>query len=101
MKRNPPKNPFDDATRSLFMFNYKCFNCGRSDLGLELDHVIGRGSKSPYNACPLCIPCHKVKTRGNRTIQLQWVKDFLDSEGYQQNKKDIEFLTKYKKHYEK
>lgn len=51
-------NPFPASVRLRYLYVYACFKCGRSGLGLELHHIVGRGSASPLNACPLCPACH-------------------------------------------
>lgn len=46
----------------MYLYVYWCFNCDRSDRGLELHHIFGRISASALNACPLCNVCHgKIK----------------------------------------
>lgn len=52
------KNPFSDKTRNLFLDIYACMDCGRSDQFLELHHITGRDSNSPFNAIALCKVCH-------------------------------------------
>jgi len=87
------KNPFSESTRSLFIFVKNCSRCG-SNQSVELDHIEGRISNSPYNASPLCRECHMNKVskgwRG-RKEQRQWTRDFLDKQDYKETKKDIEF----------
>ena len=52
------RNPFSQETRLLFLYIYACFDCGRSDRGLELHHITGRNSSAKENAIVLCIECH-------------------------------------------
>jgi len=54
------KNPFTEETRNLYLYQYSCQCCGRSDRGLELHHIKGRSSNSKLNAIVLCLDCHKI-----------------------------------------
>ena len=99
MKSKLPANPFPDKVRALFLFDAKCFRCGRSQ-NVELDHITGRGSNNPYNACPLCRMCHIGKNSTYIGWQLRMIREFLNEQGYKPTKKDLEFLSKYKKYYD-
>jgi len=84
MRNEPPKNPFSDEVRSLFLFETSCWKCGRSDVGLELDHIWGRKSNSAYNAFLICRICHTNKgTHDFRKWQSFKIKAFLKKEGYE------------------
>ena len=76
------KNPFSQNTRLLFLYCFSCFNCGRSDRGLELHHITGRNDNKPTNAIPLCPECHShanhSKTEEERYKIL--TKQFLDAQ---------------------
>lgn len=52
------KNPFPPSVRNWFLYTYACMDCGQSDRGLEIHHIVGRSSASALNAIPLCIECH-------------------------------------------
>jgi len=55
-------NPFSVDTRLLFDDIFWCYLCGEngSDCGgLELNHITGRDSASPFNASVLCKCCHE------------------------------------------
>jgi len=74
------RNPFPEETRLLFLYVYACFNCKRSDQGLELHHITGRNDNSPTNAFPICRVCH-VKVKHNdeehkkyKAITKQWLE---------------------------
>ena len=54
------RNPFTTATRELFRdVQWECWECGTNGGGaMELHHIVGRSSNSPFNAAPLCLECH-------------------------------------------
>lgn len=55
------RNSFTNETRLLFIDAWFCFKCGKNQ-EIELHHIIGRDSNSPYNAIPLCHNCHEAVT---------------------------------------
>lgn len=58
------KNKFTTETRYLFFdIQYICIECKRNGQdcgGVELHHILGRVSASPFNACVLCKECHST-----------------------------------------
>jgi len=97
-------NPFSDATRRLFTYNYSCFYCGQNgwDAG---HHILGRVSNSPLNFSPIHnIKCHIGNGRLDgfdvRSTLLRKTLSFLQDEGYILTKEDKEFMEKYKQYYE-
>lgn len=90
-------NPFSDDTRLLFLYVYSCFLCGRSDRGLELHHIIGRGSSSPLNACPLCIECHSHigHSVAEQRKLLHRTAVFLEDQNYELTKEDEIFAIQW------
>ena len=93
-------NPFSQDTKLLYLYCYACFDCGRSDRGLEIHHIVGRSSKSPLNAFPICKHCHN-KCNHNDKEEGKYLKialKFLLRESYKLTEEDIEF---YNKHYGK
>lgn len=95
------RNPFSDATRELFWeVRYRCFGCGGNGQdcgGMELHHIFGRVSASPYNAAPLCKRCHgKVgHTDPEQQTLLQATKRYLKQIWYAATTDDKAFLEKY------
>lgn len=77
------KNSFSDSTRALFMDCYACFKCG-SNQNLELHHIFGRISNSPFNAAPVCRNCHDkiLHTFEERFPLLRTNMRFLFQAGY-------------------
>lgn len=73
------RNPFSEETRLLFLYVYACFDCGRSDRGVELHHITGRNDNSPTNAFPICRVCHvKVKHNDEEHKKYKQItKDYL------------------------
>lgn len=73
------RNPFSEETRLIFLYVYYCFDCGRSDQGLELHHITGRNDNSKENAFPICRVCHaKVKHTAEEHERYKAItKDFL------------------------
>lgn len=59
------KHPFLQETRLLYLYEYGCKNCDRSNDGLELHHLLGRISSSPFNAMLLCRTCHDKVTQND------------------------------------
>lgn len=104
-------NDFTPQTRELFDSGgyVRCWECGKNNADC-LHHILGRVSNSPYNSAPLNnFQCHQPEGRkGLGALSSQDVikkyltktKKFLDSIGYSPNKKDLEFLEKYKKYYD-
>lgn len=107
------KNDFTEQTRYLFDFGGFSYDWedGRNDADC-LHHILGRVSNSPYNACPLNnfrthqpegrmqLKLGAITSQENISKYLTKTKTYLDMYGYQPNKKDLEFLSKYKKYYE-
>lgn len=97
------KNPFSQKTRWLFhSVRFKCFKCGSNGTnrgGMELHHIFGRVSKSPYNAAPLDHTCHEHILHNDQEQQdlLKKTKKYLDSVGYKPTEDDLEFLQKHEK----
>lgn len=105
LKNHGLKNPFSEQTRWLFLqekgYIY-CWECGRSDLGAEPHHILGRVSSSPFNAAPLCSLCHgnvSIDKQGKIRKYLKKTKDYLFKIQYFVTKKDKEFLEKYARNY--
>jgi|14BtaG_2_1085337.scaffolds.fasta_scaffold73995_3 hypothetical protein len=87
------KNPFKDVVRNLYLYQYNCQDCGRSDRGLELHHIIGRKSNSKLNAIVLCLDCHKKcgHSREEEKKYAQITIRFHLREKNKLEKEDIEF----------
>lgn len=89
------KNPFSQKTRHLYLYEYGCWICGRSDKGLELHHIFGRVSSSPYNGALLCIECHGHM--GHDDIEqdtlLKLACEFLARMNYVADLRDKRFLS--------
>ena len=100
------KHPFTDIIRELFWDQYSCYLCGRSDLGVEYHHILGRISNRPLNCAPLCPECHSRNhtqspfTKEEISKLLNKTKKFLETINYILYEKDIEFFEKHKKAYE-
>jgi len=88
---NEKVNNFSDETRALFIFENSCWLCG-SNQNLELDHILGRVSNSPYNAFVICRICHTNKNSKIKANQLQITKYFLEIQKYKNNEEDLSFL---------
>ena len=105
------KNNFSKETIELF------FSGGWSpswETGINnsdcLHHILGRVSNSPYNAAPLNNFLDHMPEGRKELLPLssqiviskylKKTKKYLDAINYKPNKKDLEFLEKYKKYYE-
>lgn len=101
------KNNFSQETRNLFIdVEYLCFLCGgngQDSGGMELHHILGRESNSPYNASPLCKECHKIAdNKGVSSLNETQIKLLRKTEfhlgvmNYKPKEEDIVFLEKWK-----
>lgn len=90
------KNPFPQSVRLLFLYCYSCFVCGRSDLGLELNHIVGRESCSAFNAIPLCPLCHSHigHSEDEERYLFSLVLPYLFQVKFQPLSSDYDFLLK-------
>jgi hypothetical protein len=95
------KNDFSLKTRALFCYEYNCWECGRSDKGVELHHILGRVSSSPLNCCPLCRSCHQkeVWLLENKKKWLKKCLKHLLKDNYLLDKKDLCFYQENRKYY--
>ena len=87
------KYPFTEETRNLLLYEYNCRDCGRSDRGLELHHILGRCSNSPLNMYLICTHCHKVigHSQAEESKYLQQTIKWLLLYGYGLKEDDITF----------
>lgn len=76
------RNPFPPEVRNLFLYEYACMNCGRSDRGLELHHITGRNDASKENAIVLCLECHRHAGHSQKeeTKYKEITKQWLESQ---------------------
>lgn len=97
MKNSGLFNPFSHQTRLLYMYVFACFNCGQSNRGIELHHIFGRETNSPFNACPLCRYCHSMVTNSEEERAFFFFKnqEFLIENHYKPNEKDYELIEKH------
>lgn len=88
------KKPFLQEIRLNFLYVYWCFDCNRSDRGLELHHVRARISNTMLDAIPLCKWCHsKVgHTAEEEHRYRELVIAFYIRENIKVPQKDIEYL---------
>jgi len=96
------QNPFSQETRLLYLYEYSCFTCGRSDRGLELHHIKSRISNSPLNSYLICNYCHSHANHSQKeeAQYLQTTMKWLLRQGYELTQKDIEFYAQHKKLYD-
>jgi len=96
------QNPFSEDTRNLFLYEYNCWTCGRSDRGLEIHHSLGRCNNSPLNAYLTCPPCHSHYNHNQQEEArfLQKTIKWLLKQQYELTPKDIEFYQQNKHLYE-
>jgi len=93
---------FTNETRNLYLYVYKCQNCGRSDKGLELHHILGRISNSKLNAIVLCLECHSHCCH-SREEESKYLKISIRFHLLEKNElvfEDIEFYKTNKRLYE-
>ena len=93
--------PFSDETKELFMFNYKCWKCGKNSWNCG-HHIAYKEvysfSNSPFNYAPLHNePCHiggGHQFTDEETINyLKKTYNFLRATSYSMTEKDSEFIT--------
>lgn len=92
------KNPFTQETRELYRYRYDCMLCGFSaDGGLELNHIWGRVSASPYNASLLCVSCHGHIGHSQEEHAKLFVLNsrYLAQIGYKPTPDDMQFIDDY------
>lgn len=91
------QNPFPPKVRSLYLFTWACFNCGRSDKGLELHHIFGRESFAAFNAIPLCRVCHAAVTNSHEERAKFFFKnvEYLLQQNYQPQPNDFELIRNH------
>ncbi len=91
-------NDFTEDTRALFIFNYRCWETGKS-LPLELHHIYGRCSNSPLNAAPLSREAHElgdIHSPEKRAKYINKTLKYLERQNYKMDDKDISFLKQVK-----
>lgn len=72
-------------------------DCGRSDRGLQLHHIVGRDSNSAFNAIVLCNVCHE-KCNHSQEEERKYFKttfNFLLITNYEPTENDLKFLRDY------
>jgi len=97
------KNDFSERTKEFFIWNTKCFYCGKEHANC-FHHVLGRTSDSILNCCPIAnFECHignpelfhfKTKKR-----LLHQILKYLLQDDYRLTKKDKEFMKKHQEYY--
>jgi 5-methylcytosine-specific restriction endonuclease McrA len=94
-------NPFSEDTRNIYLYQYACMDCGRSDQGLELHHIRSRISNSPLNSYLICMVCHSKigHTQEEEARYLQQTLRWLLSQQYELTQKDVDFYSENKKLY--
>lgn len=95
------RNPFNLYTRLLYDGIWFCWLCGGNGVnkgGLELHHIVGRDSSSPFNSALLCGECHRGMNHSQEEEQHLFFLTlrFLYSKKYKPTPYDLEFLDKYK-----
>lgn len=91
------RNPFTTETRLLFLGVWVCWQCGGNGTqagGLELHHIMGRISASPFNAAILCHNCHEKVLHTQEVESVLFLKTlvFLKSIKYRMTSEDMYFL---------
>ena len=92
------QNPFSQKTRELFRDIWECWDCGENGQrtgGLELHHITGRDSNSPFNAAILCKGCHAraIHTRDEEAKYTETTIRYLYRIGYTPIESDLYHLT--------
>lgn len=91
------KNPFSEHTRNLYLYRWDCDKCG-SNQRLELHHITGRDSNSPFNASLVCNNCHAHFNHNQDEERFLFGRNFrhLKKVQYKITKDDEEFMIKNK-----
>lgn len=95
-------NPFSTETRWLFHDYQECWVCGKNgNAGLELHHITGRGSSSPFNAAVLCKECHAPGMHTLEEEKQLFTKTYilLIETGYRPTDDDWAFISKFMERY--
>lgn len=90
-------NPFSKETKELFYRGRYCLLCGRTDFPIELHHITGRDSSSPFNCCRICKECHGSANHTPEDEIKFFLKTyrFLLSQKYQMTDDDKQFLLSH------
>jgi hypothetical protein len=94
------KHPFSNETRELYRYTHHCVLCGRNGIsagGVELNHIWGRVSSSPFNASLLCHECHTHigHSREEHAKLFTLNSIYLSKIGYKPNQDDMQFIDDY------
>jgi len=94
------KNPFSTNTRELYRDLWACMICGMNGTtrgGLELNHIVGRYSSSPFNASLLCHECHSHIGHNQKEMKDLFEKNraYLKRIGYVDTESDRQFIKDY------
>lgn len=89
------KNNFTNETRVLYMDKHECDKCGTNQM-LEINHIRGRESNSPFNASVLCRQCHEHVGHSEEEEQELFFKNlvYLKNIGYEITDADSTFMEK-------
>lgn len=74
MSKNYPSN-WDEIRDKLTEIHPKCANCHRSDVALEVHHIVPvsqGGSHRFSNLTPLCLDCHPAAHGDSMAPRLRW-----------------------------
>jgi len=90
---------FKKEDRQIYLYEYSCHECGRSDRGLELHHIYAREKHKQYlsslfNSRLLCKKCHDNirHTKEERERFVLATMKFLKEQNYKPKQIDIDFL---------
>lgn len=91
------KYDFPQKVRNLYLYQYSCFLCSRSDQGLELHHILGRVSDSAFNSSCICSKCHSYMghTREEHQNIFFYTLKFLHDVKFKPEDKDLDFLEEH------
>ena len=92
------QNPFTLNTRLLYLDCWTCWICGsngQSNGGLEIHHITGRDSNSPFNSSCLCGSCHRHMGHSQEEEQKLFLKtlEYLYNLEYEPMDSDFAFIT--------
>lgn len=88
------RNAFNDDVRMFWFNHYWCAKCNRSDLPIEIHHIIGRGSDSILNSVPICKTCHIQigHTDNEERTFFAYVFKRCYNTGWRLNENDFQFI---------
>jgi len=93
------RNNFPEEVRLVYLYTYACEDCGRSDKGLEIHHILGRCSSCFLNSIVLCKDCHSRCGHSFKEEQIYLNYRIRTLYNYSLKEEDVKFYLENKRYY--